>query len=475
MKKISLIINRYICAVIAAICAITALTGCIEDGYVSGADAQPVFSVDELDMGTFFTEDVTPTSSFVVYNRHDKILSIGNIRLRSGEIFRINVDGMSGRDFNNVEIRPNDSIFVFVEAKIPLNGATAIADHSDFIDFTTAGVTRSIEVKAHGQDVIRMHGVVIESDTRWSADMPRRIFDSIVVAPGARLTLDPGVRLYFHDKAVMRVRGTLVSEGTPEAPVQLSGDRTDNVVGQIPFDLMAGQWGGVIFTSSSRDNRLAYTEVRNTVGGVVVDSIPDNGTPALSLYNCRLRNSQTDAIDIRHSRVDAVGCEFAEAAWSVARLTGGVATFNHCTFANYYLFSAIAEPTLVFAHYAADKADPAVSAPLMQADFSNCTVYGLGTDLSVGDFTGTNVFFRRCILKSAGSDDANFINCLWDTDPMYYTVREEYLFDYRVRPGSPAIGAADPSLTRPEASRSDFYGQPRAATPTIGAYSYVEM
>ena len=34
----------------------------------------------------------------------------------------MNVDGLSGREFHNVEIRAKDSIYVFVEATLPENG-----------------------------------------------------------------------------------------------------------------------------------------------------------------------------------------------------------------------------------------------------------------------------------------------------------------------------------------------------------------
>ena len=80
---------------------------------------------------------------------------------------------------------------------------------------------------------------------------------------------------------------------------------------------------------------------------------------------------------------------------------------------------------------------------------------------------------RRCLLKSNGSDDENFIDCIWDADPLYYTVREDYLFDYRLQPESPAVASADPLLTLPEASR-DAYGAPRLPNPNIGAYQAVK-
>jgi hypothetical protein len=85
-----------------------------------------------------------------------------------------------------------------------------------------------------------------------------------------------------------------------------------------------------------------------------------------------------------------------------------------------------------------------------------------------------DVSIRRCLIRSNGTDDDNFIETIWGEDPRFYTVRNDYLFDYRLKPESPAIGAADPLLTMPEAY-VDFYGRRRSADmPDLGAYVYVE-
>jgi hypothetical protein len=87
--------------------------------------------------------------------------------------------------------------------------------------------------------------------------------------------------------------------------------------------------------------------------------------------------------------------------------------------------------------------------------------------------TGTSVYLRSCLLKSEGSDDDNFINCIWGADPKYYTVREDYYFDYRLKPESEAIGVGDASLTASEAA-VDRYGNRRTAPVDLGAYVYTE-
>lgn len=450
--------------------------GCIEDGFSTSPSDQPEFSVDTLDIGTVFTDEPTPTSRMLVYNRHSKSLSISDISLsgRDASCFRLNVDGVSGERFADVEVRSRDSIFVFVEATLP-EAPGLEADYEANIDFTTNGVRRSVALAARGRNVERLHAVTLGADTRFTAEKPYQIYDSLVVAPGATLTVEAGASLCFHDASRLVVRGTLVTEGTPEKPVSMSGDRTGNVVGDISFDIMSRQWTGVFFTPTSKHNKLVNTVIRNTVYGVTVSGDPEAGlVPDLAMLNCRLRNSGDLVLDAVHARVRAAGCEFAEGSAGLVSLHGGSHSFSHCTFANYYLFTVIGGPAIQFGHISDDGKtglDDGSGAPYLAAEFSNSIIYGLGTDLSHGDLTGTDVTFRNCLLKSDGSDDDNFLLCLWNTDPLYYTVRDEYLFDYRLRPDSPAIGAADPSLTPAEAA-VDGYGLERGGAPDLGAYVF---
>ncbi len=440
------------------------LTGCIEDGFSNSPSHQPEYSTDTLRIGEVFTAQGTPTRSFIVYNRNSKGIVISNIKFRdssTGEYFRVNVDGVSGKEFNNVEIRAKDSIFVLVEATVPENGFDAPRVINSPLDFIVNGVTSTVVINISGRDVNRLNGETITADTRFTADRPYLITDSLVVAPDVTLTIDAGATLHFHDKASLRVRGTLVTEGTPEKPINFTGDRTGNVVGGIPYELMSGQWDGLRFYSSSRNNAMSHTSIRNSSTGVVLDSIPE-GLTALSLVNCIIRNTKSTVLSSRHAPVKAVGCEFAEAPAGVVYLHGGNHQFLNCTFSNYYLFAGITGAMITFA------------GDDVAATVDNSILYGLGSMISPKDIAGMPILFRNTLLKPGGSDDDNFIDCLWDTNPLFYTVREEYLFDYRLQDDSPAIGAANPAFLNgiPEAA-TDYYGHSRGNAPDLGAYVYI--
>ncbi len=466
MKKILFVLFLAVCVVFSS---------CIEDGFTSSPSDQPEFSVDTLYMGTFFTEDVSTTHSFIVHNRASKSLSISKISL-SGEnagLFRLNVDGFSGTDFSNVEIRANDSIFVLVSATLPENKQNIPVVVEASLDFLTNGVEQSVILSATGRDVVRLRAVEIAEDTRFEAGKPYQVFDSLVVKPGVTLSIAPGAELLFHDGASMIVRGTLKAVGEVNNEIQFTGDRTGNVAGDIPFDLMSRQWLGLFFTSTSRDNELSFCHLRNTVQGVTVNGSESDEAPTLTMINSRLRNSGGYALEVYHADVNAYGCEIAEAASGAVLLYGGKHVFNHCTLSNYYLFEALQGPILQLGYLKEDEiAEEEIGRPLLAAEISNTIIYGLGADISHGDLAETSVFLRNCLLKSEGQDDDNFLNCVWNADPMFYTVREEYIFDYRLHDESPAIATASAELTTQQ-SATDRYGLPRGQSPDIGAYVYV--
>lgn len=463
MKNILTFLSIFILGALAA-------GSCIEDGFSTSPSDLPVYSVDTLDMGVIFTGEPSPTSRFKVYNPHSKSLLISKVRVAGDNAgcYRVNVDGISGTEFDNVEIRGRDSLFVLVEATLPSNDSNGPVAVDARMEFTANGVTTGVVLRATGQNVRRISDYTVSADEVIDATLPCQVFDSIVVAEGATLTLRPGAVLYFHDKASLIVRGTLVSEGSAEAPVHMTGDRRGNVVGDISFDIMSRQWRGVTFASTSTGNSLQYTDIRNTEHGVRLDD-----GASLSMLDCRLHNSAGHVLEAEHAAVEAVGCEFAEGGAGLVRLCGGRHSFRHCTFANNYLFAAITGPAITLEHLSSDEkngADDGSGKPYMEARISNSVIYGIGADITPGDLGYTSVQVHRCLLSSKGSDDSHFTACLWDTDPLYYTERENYVFDYRLRPGSPAIGAADPAESAP----ADFYGRQRGAAPDMGAYVFVE-
>lgn len=449
------------------------ISSCISDDITDSPSATLTFSNDTISFGTIFTDLNTPTARLKVFNRNSKGVVISSIKFKDPESpFRLNVDGVSGSSFTDVEIRGNDSIYVFMECFIDADDSKAPQRIGDQLEFITNGVRQDVEVEAWAWNVTRLRSLVVENDMTLTAERPYVIFDTLTVNPGATLTIEPGSWLLFHDKAAMNIKGTIHAIGETESFIRMSGDRLDDILPDVAYDQLAGQWGGINIASESFGNRLEFVNMRSTVSGLRIDSCGDLSKNKLTLVNSWLHNSQGSVLSSEYAAVDAYGCCFSEAAGNVVRLIGGNHNFVQCTIANAYLFSALFLPNLYLGHCLPEDQDEN-DEPLMSASFENGIVWGqIGGPIEPGDLIGSNVYMRNMLFKANGSDDENFINCIWDEDPLFFTVREDYYFDYRLQPDSPALGAGNPAYLTPECVY-DMDGLYRLADglPALGAYA----
>lgn len=452
-------------------------SSCIEDGFTTSSSDVLAFNTDTVAFDTVITLQGTATKQMVVYNRSSKQINISSIKvagLASKGRFHLNVDGVRGDVFQNVEIRGNDSIFIFIEAyleEMEKNEPTLIQDR---LEFETNGKSQSVALTAWGQDVVRIHGDTISSDTRLSATKPYLIYDTLFVAPNATLTIDEGTTLLFHDKGAIRCKGRMLANGTAENPITFRGDRLDRIVGSTSFDVMSGQWGGVIFTSpNGMGNVLKHVIMRgSSIGMHCSTDNSDTVNCALKLVNCVLTNSSSTCLVTQTCNVQLIGTEISDAAEEVVYFAGGKVTATQCTFANYYLFKVPSFPIInVF-----DVKYSNGTTGNIKAYFDNCIIHGLYSDINETDLYDFDVYLRYCLLKSGGTDDDHFINCVWKGEPKFLTVRDDYYFDYRLGNESDAIGKGNPMLC-PDEARFDRYGNDRLirGAVDIGAYVWTEI
>ena len=445
-------------------------TACINDEFSTSTTDLLTFSTDTVKFDTVITRQGSPTKQFLVYNRGEKMLNISSIRVagESNGHFFLNVDGVKGDEFHDIEVRGHDSIYVFVESLLDPTNADEPQFLKDNIEFVTNGVTQKVAVTAWGQDVIILNDTTLSKKTTLTANKPYLIYGTLTVDTLINVTIEPGATLLFHDKAAMLVKGRLTAKGTQEKPITMRGDRLDHVVGEIGYDIMSGQWDGVYFNYGSFGNELAYVNMRGNTRGMQAYSY-DMSRLTLHLFNCVLHNATYLTLLGVNARIDAEGTEFSDAGVVVADFIGGDLRFANCTFANYYLFSAIEGPII---NLETEYEDGTV-APF-QGYFNNCIFYGNTGELNMSELDDVGIYMRNCLFKSSGEDDNYFINCVWSGDPKFYTEREKYIFDYRLRDGSDAIARGDRSLC-PTSAQYDRYGVDRFAAEghDIGAYVWV--
>ena len=185
---------------------------CNEDaGFSSDSSLRLEFSTDTVSFDTLFTERVSPSAMFTVRNRNNKGLRINDVRLAGGgeSGFSVLVDGQYGAVMRDLEVRAKDSLFVVVSVKLDKNGMDVPHLVEDALMFTLeSGVQQQVVLEAHGRDVVFMYGDSILSDTTFTAGH-YVIYDSLKVAENAVLNIEKGATFYFHDKAYLKVNGTL--------------------------------------------------------------------------------------------------------------------------------------------------------------------------------------------------------------------------------------------------------------------------
>ena len=99
---------------------ILSVSSCRKDFSTIPSFGQLEFSRDTVFLDTIFTNIGSATYNLKVYNRGNNDITIPNIALERGTVsnYRLNVDGIPGKDFQNIDILAKDSIFIFIETTI---------------------------------------------------------------------------------------------------------------------------------------------------------------------------------------------------------------------------------------------------------------------------------------------------------------------------------------------------------------------
>ena len=260
---------------ILSVLAIPALLSC-QDEWIFSADSRYslAFSADTVKMDTVFTGIASASAGFMVYNPNDVGLRLDAV-MGGGTAspFRMNLDGEGGAAITGLEIPAGDSLFCFVSVNIPSTDDPSLFHAFDSIRFVMeSGNVQCVRLSAFGQNAVRIRGRRIGSDTVLTARLPYIIYDSLSVAPGATLTLHPGVQFYFHRGAVLDIQGRIIARGSADSMIVMRGDRLDNMVAGLPYDLLSGEWGGVLLGSNSYGNVMSYCDIHGGEWGIKADS-----------------------------------------------------------------------------------------------------------------------------------------------------------------------------------------------------------
>jgi hypothetical protein len=447
---------------------VLALTRCRKEHYLEDASAKLQFSSDTIFFDTVFSTVGSATQYLRVKNNYNQSVRISRIALESDDSqFRINIDGLDGPLQEDIEILPNDSIFIFVEVTIDPGNQDLPFIVEDRIRFELNGNEQFVELQAWGQDAY-FHGGLNSCNNPfsyiiptgqvevWTNDKPHVIYGIVAVDSAATLRINPGTQVYCHGKSGIYVyKGSVVIDGDLGSEVKFQGDRLESYYDDIP-----GQWGiqldcpyetgigpqiasivrGGIWIFQSPGSSIEYAELRNGNNGIQVDTTGVSYTGVN--YSVEIRNTKIvnmagvgllgQGASILGQNLLIGNCGQQCASFSI----GGRYRMDNCTFANYWSDNSRQYPTFVLNNYYEDIYQNIQARQLYDSQFNNCIMFGNNAFLTdfnefvidLDDTAPSSYSFRYCLVdtdESVEDDGLHFFNMSNNQSPSLCNPEEE--------------------------------------------------
>ncbi|EAR00380.1 hypothetical protein [Maribacter sp. HTCC2170] len=469
------------------------------------------FSKDTVFLDTIFTNIGSSTYTLKVYNPNRDDIEIPTIGLEQGQNskYRLNVDGVAGKEFRNIPILAQDSLFIFIETtydqsasidnkflytdviifdsginqqEVPL--ITLVKDAVFLYPRTQADGTKEtilLGLDVNGEEIHAEGFYLDETELEFNNEKPYVIYGFAAVKEGETINIAAGSRLHFHknsgiyvsDGASISINGSLSNDrDILENEVIFEGDRLEPEFSNIP-----GQWGLLWIASGSNSNNIEYLTLKNATTGVFVEGDEQLLSPTLNIRNTQIYNSANTNLWAKNAFIVAENVILGGAGNNSLHCNlGGNYTFTHSTIANYWIHGFRTGTALRI-----DNHDPNEVGELTKANFYNCIVDGNNTrELSLQD-NGVNPFnfqFDHSIIKYNDAPGQTNNNPLYDFDDtlLYKQVFLNEDVDFSdVTKNIFWIGESSFAKDKGEQENAllvpfDILGTDRTILPDIGAY-----
>lgn len=496
-------------------------SACRDDFETVPSFGQLEFSTDTLFLDTVFSNISSSTYQFKVYNRSNEDINIPRIALGNGETsnYRLNVDGIPGKIFENIEILAKDSMFVFVEVTADIENLVNQGTQFTYEDIVAFDIgsnqqnvslitliqdavflfpqrfedgtkeTLSLGVNEEGEELL-IEGFFLDDDhLHFTNEKPYVVYGFAGVPSGKTLTIDAGARIHFHansgiivaNNASLQANGQLSEDGEVlENEIIFQGDRLEPGFSEIP-----GQWATIWLTQGSTNHIFNHTTIKNGTVGILMDSNDGTNNPTLQLKNTQIYNHTNVGLLARTGFVEAENSVFNNAGQASVNLSlGGKYSFKHCTIANYWNNSFRQFPALLVENNLETQDNIFVAD--LEASFSNCIIYGserIEVLFNSVEDAAFDFAFENCLIRF------NDINSQYVDNPLYNFENENLFLDnlFNETPDflNPSenklqIGLESAALqlgnsASAQAVPFDLLGVNRPNNPDAGAYQAIEF
>ncbi|MCU0373902.1 MAG: hypothetical protein MUF24_01220 [Chitinophagaceae bacterium] len=451
------------------------LVGCRKDDFITSADANLIIRADTLFFDTVFTTTGSVTRRFTLVNPNNQKLRISRIALEgSGSAYSLNINGMAANTANNLDLLPQDSLYIFVKVTIDPGSSNLPFLVKDSITINYNGNNRKVQLQAFGRNARFINGGTITANTTWDAALPWVLLRPVRVAAGATLSILAGAQVYSNANAALLINGSLQCLGQPQLPVIFRSDRLD-----APFSTYPGGWAGILLDAGSTNNLLQYTHILNAYQALVCAGQPQVSPAKLRLESCIIQNAYDIGLMGINSSIAASNCLIVQAGnngqpgtggSNVILAGGGNYSFEHCTIATIAnFFQNHRQPVVVMGNTIGG------SSAALQVSIKNSIIHGEGglpeNEILINRTAGFpfSVTVENCLIKSKDPvNNATLTNVLLNQAPLFDSINtQRQLYNYRLRSSSPAVNAGAAT-----GLALDLDGLPRrvGTAPDLGSY-----
>ena len=488
------------------------ISSCRKDFEANPSFGALTFSKDTLFLDTIFTNIGSSTYNLKVYNNSNSAITVPRIELENGSNsnYRLNVDGIAGKTFDNIDILAKDSIFIFVETTINFNSVSNPL-YTDRILFDVGSNQQTVDLVTLVQDahfifpdrnVISMKidsltfdgkpttikGRFLEnSELTFTSTKPTVIYGYAAVPANTTLTIEAGAKVYFHNNSGLIVdkNASLKVNGTLNEKVVFEGDRLENSFGNIP-----GQWGTIWLRAGSKNHEINHAQIKNGIIGILIDSIGSAKEPTLTIKNSEIYNQSNFGILARETNIEGHNLVIGNVGQScLAATIGGTYNFSHSTFGNYWNRSLRQLPAVLinnFFTFSGENGEEFIETrELYAANFTNCIIEGNNNIELIVDNVDGNAFnynLKNCLIQFndvnsnfAGVAELDFTNVNYQNIILNGTpnFRNTALNNFIIGADSDAVNKADTNAA--QQFPLDILEVTRTINPDIGAYQHIQF
>lgn len=467
-------------------------TSCNKDRLSSDPSLKLSFSTDTVSFDTVFTTLHSSYRILKVYNRNNSAVNISSIKLASGggSYYKLNIDGVPSGDVSNIELKANDSLFVFVRITIDPTSANTPFIVEDDLNFMTNGNEQTVKLFSYGQNANffkvpdgQRYYIIGDSenpvDTTWTNNgRPFVIWGWLAIEEFSTLRIEKGCNIYFHGNSGLLVYtdATLKVNGTVDEPVTFRNDRFEPFYRNLP-----GQWEGLWFYEGSVNNEVNHAIIENGKLAIQTDmfSVKNPSASNLKISNTIMRNLEIGGLACNGSVVSGYNLQISGCGSYAMALNAGEYDFKQVSIGNYGGESIQnRETTSLHISNAFIKYDSELGGNVQmlmdsKVFFGNSIIAG-GKDeeISLGAVSDVKMdyVFDHCLLKTkvdVSKNPNSYIGVIVDKKNPFV---DAFKFNLNLVKDSQAIGKGVPM-----GIDYDCDGRPMNNPPDLGALQYKEV